>query len=171
LVQGAIELNNWANSSPGNPGNSDWLDGASAGELGKAKRFSASETAELVKANKAENVTIPDEYTISKIWNESRGDPFAENPSGAKGLGQMKEIAAKDVGWKDYSKEWSMPSKNIYYSTKYMQLKVDQTGSIFDGFMRYGGSYKTNLTIFECAECIRTNQMTLEKCLTTIIGK
>lgn len=72
---------------------------------------------------------------LAVIWQESYGDPNATGGAGEKGLMQVTDGAALDVG---YSQSSYDPAANIEQGTAFLKLQIDRMGGdLFDGLRAY----------------------------------
>lgn len=67
---------------------------------------------------------VPEHVIKAVIIQESAGKPTAQSPAGAKGLMQLMDSTAKDVG---VSNSYD-PMQNIYGGTKYLRQMLDKFG-------------------------------------------
>jgi soluble lytic murein transglycosylase-like protein len=116
------------------------------------------EVKEIVKENNLSGQ--PDEVIISVAWMESGFQPAAKNPpdgSGAVGLMQLRQPAAKDAGY-DHS-QLTDPAKNVQAGSKYLAILVKRNGGdLFKALASYRGG-QTGPTyarkVLDCARCLR----------------
>lgn len=76
---------------------------------------------------------IPLEYARSLVHVESRGDPNAISPKGAKGLGQLMDGTAADMGVTNPFD----PQQNLEGSFKFLAHLYQKTGNWHDAFAMY----------------------------------
>lgn len=98
-------------------------------ELVKKGNTSVREVRDLI-VTLAPKEGVPVNTALKFFWIESRFDPYAISPSGAKGVGQLTTVAVRDVAQKTgyRLKDPFDPVDNITCSLKYMKLVAEYLG-------------------------------------------
>lgn len=78
----------------------------------------------LIIQKAAEKFGIPQEFIAKTIQAESGGDANATSPAGAKGLMQLMDPTAKELGVQDSAD----PVQNVFGGTKYLNQMMDRYG-------------------------------------------
>lgn len=98
---------------------------------------------------------IPANIILGVVWQESAGDFNAKGANGEKGLMQIKDIAAREVGYKQASFQ---PSINIEQGSKFLAKINGLTGNMFDSLRAYNrrGTNIKSMTPSEGSEYARS---------------
>jgi len=72
---------------------------------------------------------VPSNLIRAVIWAESSGRPRVHSIACCRGLMQVSEIAARDVGWMGTPEQLFNPGTNIDLGTKYLRKMYDRFGT------------------------------------------
>lgn len=81
----------------------------------------------------AQSERVDPSLALALVQRESAFDPTAQSPAGAKGLTQLKDGAAADMGVKNV---WD-PADNVRGGLRYLKRMLDRSASVFEALARY----------------------------------
>lgn len=87
---------------------------------------------------------VPADISMSVLWVESAGDPYAVGSAGESGLFQLKPIAVRDVRENtgvDYSSYSIDPDENIQAGIRFLSLQKKRSGSWPEAIKAYNQGF------------------------------
>lgn len=76
----------------------------------------------------AQKFKVPPAQVKGHIMQESEFDPMAIGKIGEKGLMQLRESTAKEMGWDEHKEDLFDPEINIHLGTKYIAWLYEELG-------------------------------------------